>query len=159
MRATAASNWVAELGLPDDIGLVARIVRLNLFVTKALESIAGAAGLGLGDYLVLGVLRRSPDHRSTPTRVCDVLDRTTGGMTLTIDRLEAAGWLTRSPDPADRRRVVLQLTPRGLDVSSRINAELHRWEASLGLSETGRELVERAIDTLLDHLVDGRRAG
>jgi DNA-binding MarR family transcriptional regulator len=156
-RSTAAADWVAELGMPDDVGLVARIVRLNLFVTKALEGIAADAGLSLGDYLVLGVLRRSPGHRSTPTRVCEVLDRTTGGMTLTLDRLEAAGWLTRSPDAGDRRRVVLELTPRGIAVSAAVNAELHRWEDALALGAGDRDRLARSIDTLLERLApDGR---
>jgi DNA-binding MarR family transcriptional regulator len=155
--AARADDWVAELGLPDDVGLVARIVRLNLFVTKALDGIAGAAGLSLGDYLVLGVLRRSPGHSSTPTRVCEVLDRTTGGMTLTIDRLEGAGFLTRSPDAHDRRRVVLELTPRGLDVSAAVNLALHEWEAALDLTGDERGAVAAAIDILLGSLVGPAR--
>src|SRR5690349_5211550 len=74
-------------------GLLGRIVRLNLAVTSALDEITGAAGIALGDYLVLGVVRRSPRQRSAPTAIAEVLGRTTGGMSLTLDRLEAKGWV------------------------------------------------------------------
>jgi DNA-binding MarR family transcriptional regulator len=114
-----------------DDGLLGAIVRLNLAVTQVLDGIAGAHGIALADYLVLGVIRGSEGGRSAPTAICEVLGRTTGGMSLTLDRLTTAGWVRRSPDPADRRRVVVELTPVGLDLATKINAELHDWEHSL----------------------------
>jgi DNA-binding MarR family transcriptional regulator len=118
--------------LPHD-GLLGRIVRLNLLVTTALESLTEQAGISLSDYLVLGVIRQSPSGRSAPTAICDVLGRTTGGMTLTLDRLTAAGWVTRTTDPSDRRRVVVELTEQGARLASRVNRSLHDWEATLRL--------------------------
>jgi DNA-binding MarR family transcriptional regulator len=91
---------------PDD-GLLGAIVRLNLAVTQVLDGITGSNGITLADYLVLGVIRGAPGGRSAPTAICEVLGRTTGGMSLTLDRLTAAGWVVRTPDPADRRRVVV----------------------------------------------------
>src|SRR3954452_22378940 len=104
-------DWAADLGLPADVGIVARLVRLELLLQRRLEDITEAAGIAVADYLVLAVVRRSPGQRATPTRICEVLDRTSGGMTLALDRLERAGWLRRSADPDDRRRVVVELTP------------------------------------------------
>jgi len=143
-----APEWVGELDLPD-VGLVARVVRLNLLVTRVLEEITSAEGIAPSDYVVLGVLRRSPGHRSAPTRMCELLRRSTGGMTLTLDRLEAAGWITRSPDPDDRRRVVVQLTDRGVGVSQRVNDALHEWEGALGLEGERRADAIRTVDHLL----------
>ena len=62
-------RWEPDLDTGDP-GLVAKVVRLNLLVTKALEDLAGRSGVSLADYLVLGVVRRSPGGRSTPTRIC-----------------------------------------------------------------------------------------
>jgi DNA-binding MarR family transcriptional regulator len=112
-------------------GLLGGIVRLNLAVSQVLEGITGASGLTLADYLVLGVVRGSPAGRSAPTAIAEVLGRTTGGMSLTLDRLVAAGLLDRSPDPADRRRVVVELTSAGRKLATRVNRQLHAWEASL----------------------------
>ena len=78
------------MATPPDDGLLGGIVRLNLAVTRVLEGIAGAHGLTMADYLVLGVVRGAPDGRSAPTAIADTLGRTTGGMTLTLDRLEQA---------------------------------------------------------------------
>ena len=130
---------------PDD-GLLGAIVRLNLAVTRVLDGITGAHGVTLADYLVLGVIRGAPGGRSAPTAICEVLGRTTGGMSLTLDRLTTAGWVVRTPDPDDRRRVVVELTPTGAELATRVNRELHEWEASLGLGAG----VVPVIDDLTD---------
>ena len=36
---------------------------------------------------------------------------TTGAVTRVIDRLEQAGYVRRVPDPADRRRVIVEVVP------------------------------------------------
>jgi DNA-binding MarR family transcriptional regulator len=142
-------RWEPDLDVPAEPGLVAKVVRLNLLVTRALEDIATRAGISLADYLVLGVVRRSPGGRTTPTRICEVLRRTTGGMTLTIDRLEAAGWLTRSADPSDRRRVVVELTDAGRELAIRVNDDMHDWEDRLALPVRSRERIDAQLDALL----------
>lgn len=146
MTASAPMLAAVETGEP---GLVARVVRLNLLMNEALEGIAGKSGLSLADYLVLGVVRRSPGGRTTPSRICEVLHRTTGGMTLTLDRLEAAGWLTRSADPSDRRRVVLELTEAGRKLAVAVNSDLHRWEDRHSLSAGARDEIYAQLDALL----------
>jgi DNA-binding MarR family transcriptional regulator len=75
-------------------------------------------------------------------------------MTLTLDRLEAAGWLTRSPDASDRRRVLLRLTPVGRDLTMTVNEELHAWERSIANRRRLTPLVA-SIDELLGMLERG----
>lgn len=123
-------------------GLLGGIVRLNLVVTQVLEGIAARHGLTMADYLVLGVIRGAPGGRSAPTVIAETLGRTTGGMTLTLDRLVAAGWVQRSPDPGDGRRVVVELTPVGHELALATNIELHRWEAGLVLPGGRPEVIE-----------------
>lgn len=143
-----AARERSRLELPDD-GLLGVVIRLELAVTEALERITADAGLSLGDYLVLAVIRRSPGGRSAPTAISDVLGRTTGGMTLTLDRLQSAGWLLRSPDPTDRRRVVVELTAAGLDLATRVNDALHAWERNLDLPGEP-EAVLASVEILTD---------
>ena len=143
---SVAARARTPLELPDD-GLLGVVIRLELAVTHALEGITADAGLSLGDYLVLAVVRRSPAGRSAPTAICDVLGRTTGGMTLTLDRLEAAGWLGRTPDPKDRRRVVVELTASGRALATAVNRSLHAWERSLDLPGEPQEILD-SVDAL-----------
>jgi DNA-binding MarR family transcriptional regulator len=138
---------------PSGDGLLGAIVRLNLAVTQVLDGITGAAGITLADYLVLGAVRATPGHRSSPSAICDVLRRTTGGMSLTLDRIEDAGWVRRSPDPDDRRRVIVELTPLGLDLATRVNAELHAWERSLTLPGAYDETLT-VVDGIAAAIVD-----
>jgi DNA-binding MarR family transcriptional regulator len=140
--------------LPGTDGLLGHVVRLNVAVDRVLNEIVGSSGISVADYLVLGVVRRSPNHRSAPTAICEVLGRTTGGMSLTLDRLEGAGLIQRLPDPGDRRRVVVEATPTGVDLAKRVNADLHGWEDSLGLSGAERSTLAGAIGRLTD-AIDG----
>ncbi|MEI7622771.1 MAG: MarR family transcriptional regulator [Actinomycetes bacterium] len=134
--------------LPGTDGLLGHVVRLNVAVDRVLNEIVGASAISVSDYLVLGVVRRSPDSRSAPTAICDVLGRTTGGMSLTLDRLESAGLIRRLPDPGDRRRVVVEATDTGIDLAKQVNANLHAWEDSLGLSDAERTDLALAIGSL-----------
>jgi DNA-binding MarR family transcriptional regulator len=147
---STAPDWAAELGLPADVGIVARLVRLDLFVRRVLDDLCAAEGLAVPDYLVLAVVRRSPGGRAAPSQLCRILDRTSGGMSLALDRLEATGWLVRSDDPDDGRRVVVELTPAGLALATRVNDALHEWEASLELSDAQQREIARVVDRLLD---------
>lgn len=136
--------------LPGTDGLLGHVVRLNVVVDRVLNEIVGASSISVADYLVLGVIRRSAGHRSAPTAICDVLGRTTGGMSLTLDRLEAAGLVRRLPDPGDRRRVVVEATESGVDLAVRVNGDLHAWEDSLGLTDADRSDLARALGHLTD---------
>ncbi len=134
-----------ELDLPDH-GLLGALVRVGLAVTGVLEEHAARSGLTFADYLVLGVVRRSPDQRSAPTAIATTLGRTTGGMTLTLDRLEASGLVVRTRHPDDGRRVVVELTRAGRRVATAVNTALHEWEAALELPVPTATVVELLDD-------------
>lgn len=54
------------------------------------------------------LLQRGP---SAPSRLSVELGLTTGSVTAMLDRMEKAGYLTRTPDPSDRRKIIVQATP------------------------------------------------
>ena len=141
----AAARDQPVLDLPDR-GLLGALVRVGLAVTGVLEEHAGRSGLTFADYLVLGVVRRSPDQRSAPTAIATTLGRTTGGMSLTLDRLESAGLVVRRRHPDDGRRVVVELTTSGRRLAASVNAALHEWEAALELPVPVATVVELLDD-------------
>jgi DNA-binding MarR family transcriptional regulator len=58
---------------------------------------------------------------------------TVGATSKAVDRLEAAGWVTRRPNPANRRSSLLALTPAGQRLlaaaTPTVDAELQTWLA------------------------------
>lgn len=129
-------------------GLMARLVALQVVAGQQLEAVTTAHGIALADYLVLGVVRRSSGGACAPSSICEILRRTSGGMTLTLDRLQSAGWITREPDPDDRRRVLVRLTRPGLRLAVAVNESLHEWERAL-LGRAQLRTTVGAIDELL----------
>ncbi len=69
-------------------------------------------GMGLthAGLIALHMLRDGPLPQRTLAQRCQVTDQT---ISRTLDRLAKAGFVTRTPDPADARRHVTQLTARG----------------------------------------------
>ncbi len=128
---------------------MARIVRVQMLAGEQLEAVAVDHGIAFGDYLVLGVIRRSPNGRCAPSDVCETLHRTSGGMTLTLDRLQDAGWLRREPDPDDRRKIVLTLTNTGRSLAKSVNAALHEWEDAVVAGLRRKQVMLSSLDELL----------
>jgi DNA-binding MarR family transcriptional regulator len=69
----------------------------------------------------------------------------------TVDRLEALGYAERIDDPADARRKLIRLTPRGIDSlvqAAEIFDDLRaRWVAELGAERV--ELIESSLRTVV----------
>ncbi len=82
---------------------------------------------------------------------------TTGAVTGVIDRLERAGYARRAPDPEDRRRVKVEVTPKFYSRADRIWGPLAAdWERSLSARFTAEQL-ERVIEFLRTTNEVGRR--
>lgn len=143
-------------GLPASYGagLLGTLVRLNLAVSDVLAQITGDHGTNLADYLVLGLIRASEDSLSSPGTIAETLGRTSGGMTLTIDRLVGAGWVHKSKDPTDGRRAVVGLTDEGKRVAVAVNRSLHEWEQELSL-EDSRQVIA-LLESLTQEIVAKR---
>jgi DNA-binding MarR family transcriptional regulator len=96
------------------IGVIGRISQLSREIERRLEPVYAASGLEPGWYDVLATLRRTgPPFRLRPTDFAAALMLTSSGTTKRLDRLEAAGHITREPDPSDRRGVLITLTLQG----------------------------------------------
>lgn len=77
------------------------------------DLIAQHLGIAQTDLLCLHALDRA--GTSTAGALSSQLGRTTGAVTHMIDRLEKAGYVQRKPDPQDRRRVLVEASPPGLE--------------------------------------------
>jgi DNA-binding MarR family transcriptional regulator len=108
------SNDATRAGLLSQVAAeapahAAAAVRLNIAVANQL-------GLPHTDVQCIGLLTGGP---ATPTRLAERLGLTGGAVTKVLDRLERGGYVHRSADPADRRRIVVTASAEGLAKVSR----------------------------------------
>ncbi len=91
-----------------------RVYRLARLSGDEVERVYAAFGIGRPEFDVLATLRRSgAPFELSPGALSSSMMLSTGGTTARIDRLEDAGLVARSPDPHDRRGVLVRLTRRG----------------------------------------------
>ncbi|BCJ77463.1 MarR family transcriptional regulator [Catellatospora sp. IY07-71] len=97
-----------------------RVYRVAAAMGDRMEAAYQRLGIGRGEFDVLATLRRSGEpYNLSPKQLSDTLMLTTGGMTGRLDKLERAGLIARTPDPADRRSLRAQLTPAGRELIDR----------------------------------------
>jgi DNA-binding MarR family transcriptional regulator len=113
-------------------------------------------GLNRTDLRALDLVRGAGSL--APTDLARGLGFTTGGVTTVIDRLERAGYVRRTPDPADRRRVVLEATPAVLDREAVVFGPLGRDMADMvaafddGELAVIRDFLRRSRETTAAHV-------
>jgi|SRR6185312_10781872 len=101
----------------EDLQVTTRLARLGRHLARREEEVFERFGVNRGEVGVLSALRISgPPHRLSPTRLGKGLMLSSAGVTSRLDRLERRGLLTRTADPDDRRGVVVELTPQGLEL-------------------------------------------
>jgi DNA-binding MarR family transcriptional regulator len=108
--------------------------------------------LSFGDFDVINTLRRRGEEQGTnPSDLAASSLITTGAMTSRLDRLERAGLIRRTPDPADGRGVRVRLTTRGEQLAQQaLQAVIAADKAFLEpLDEHQRDLVASALKRLL----------
>lgn len=100
---------------PEPMGVVLRIQALAKILGDKTNERLQEFDLQWWQYDVLSALRRQgPPFRLAASELADAGLLTSGAMTNRIDRLEEAGLVSRKADPEDRRKVLVELTPRGL---------------------------------------------
>lgn len=148
------SDLALYLEDPGQSGLFTRLARVGLLLDAFQHRCLDEHGLRFVDFSVLRVLQLS--GALSPSELAEVTLRSTGGMTQIVDRLVTAGLVGRTPDPSDRRRVVVGLTPKGRRVVDKAQATYARERAGVLGPLSDRELaeVDRAVRRLLTLLTD-----
>ena len=134
------------------MAIFGRIYRAARHAGAAQERCYAQFGITRADFDVLATLRRAgtPDGLS-PGHLTSALMLTSGGMTGRLDRLEKAGLVARTPDPEDRRALLVKLTPAGRDLVDRaVTAGLAEQQRLLGdLSVAQQRRVNELLRELL----------
>jgi DNA-binding MarR family transcriptional regulator len=133
---------------PDRAGLLSGLLdastRLRNEAGLHADALAGTLELNRADLTCLSALIL---EGSVPAgRLAEVSGLTTGGISGVLDRLERAGLVERLPDPDDRRRVLVTLSPDRRDhVTAAFDALRHLDQALL------EEYTDAELQFLLHH--------
>ncbi len=103
-------------------------------------------GLTFSQYLViLELLDGAP---LTVGALGTRLGMDTGTITPLVKRLEGAGFVTRTRDPADERRVLVDLTSRGRALEAEVRAIPGRIKSACQLTDQGADDLRRTLEAL-----------
>jgi DNA-binding MarR family transcriptional regulator len=96
------------------VEIFSRISRLSRLLDRARKEAFTDREVEPWEFDVLAALRRAgKPYRLSPGRLLRETMVTSGTMTNRVDGLEARGYVERSPDPGDRRGVLVGLTAAG----------------------------------------------
>src|SRR5262245_25508245 len=151
-------QWAAQRPDLDSspIGVVGRISRASRLIDQRLAANFASFGIENWMYDVLATLRRQgPPFELTAGTLVRQSMVTTGAITNRIDRLEERGFVERAGSP-DRRKVIVRLTPAGLDLVERVAVAHMATEGEIlgALSSRQRDELAKLLRTTLLHLGD-----
>jgi len=134
-----------EFGYSDSVTdadgeVVLALHRATHATLAALTARLSALGVGAAELNALATLAHRPPMSASALAVATATRPTT--LTGVLDRLAGRGFLTREPDPADRRSFLITLTPAGTGAAGQAAAAV-------------RELAEQALAGVTSAQRDG----
>jgi DNA-binding MarR family transcriptional regulator len=142
---------------PEVEGIVARICKVNRYLDVSLDDTLEGFDLNRGDFRILVHLRSAgPPYEAAPKVLGDYFLISTGSMTNRLDRLETRGLIERSPDPKDRRSVVIRLTDKGISLLDDAVALQAKKESDVmgPLTDEERKVLVSALRSLVVSMED-----
>jgi len=112
-----------------------------------LQAVAERSGMNLTDLQCLAILASTGPI--TAGQLAEMMRLTTGAVTGVVNRMERAGYARREKDPADGRRVVIQLVPEELE---RAGADLFGSREGALVDALVSEYDDRDLALLLDFM-------
>lgn len=120
--------------------IVQRVQKLQRYIRRRMDETLADVGLSWSEWEVLGQLRLSGEpYTSSPGKLAEHEQLSSGAMTARLDRLEERGFIRRLPDRDDRRGVLVELTESGLDAYFAAVGVQAAKEASIAEPLTERE--------------------
>jgi DNA-binding MarR family transcriptional regulator len=136
----------------------AALRRLTAEIDGLDQRAANRFGINRSDLRCLDVLRGLGP--TTPTTLAVAVGMTTGGLSLALDRLEAAGYVTRRPNANDRRSVIVEPTEHLAQIEREIFGPLVRrmGEIIARYRDADLEVIRDFLDRVADASAEAGRS-
>lgn len=123
-------------------GAITRMKAIAVLSRGALLEVLTDEPIGRDLFDTLHSVLTSSDACATPAELADRCQVTRAGMTSRLDRLEADGLVVRTPDPNDRRSVIITATPAGQELWDRVVDRWGRGEQELFTGLTAKQMTQ-----------------
>ena len=127
------------------------VVRTSSILFDGVEAMLKPFGISATQYNVLRILRGAGEGGLCRNELRDRMLTRMPDMTRLLDRMEEAGFVTRSREQDDRRMVLTRITPRGSELLNELDqpmTELHAAQLS--------RLTDEQLQSLVDLLTEVR---
>ena len=133
-------------------GIAVRLQALARYLDRHRDAVLAEFGMQWWEFKTLHMLRRggSP-YQATPGELAKQLGMSAAALTNRLDALERRGYVERSHDRDDRRKVVATLTPSGHEIWERGIGQIQHVEQDLihSLPSSDRIRLEALLRRLL----------
>ncbi len=130
---------------------IARLARRDF------DRLLQASGVNLtqAQWRSLGIVSKKPGINQSA--LADILEMQPISVARLIDRMEAAGWMERRPDPDDRRAVCLYVTDMAAPTLKTIKATAQDIRARMlkGVSKADIETTAHVLAAIRANIVEG----
>ncbi|MDG4821687.1 MarR family transcriptional regulator [Asanoa sp. WMMD1127] len=130
--------------------VIARLGQSSERGMRMSQAAAARAGVNPTDMQCLQLLQRGPMPAGELARLAGL---TTASTTALLDRLERAGYVTRTRDAGDRRRVIVALDPQTTraEIAPLYAPLIRSWRRTLaGYSDRDLAVIVRFLDEVVE---------
>jgi DNA-binding MarR family transcriptional regulator len=132
---------------------VVSILRTAAVVQRQIAQVVESTGVTIQQYNVLRILRGAGEAGLPTLAIRDRMIEEAAGITRLLDKLETAGFVMRERSTPDRRQVLCQITPTGLELLAQLDAPVD------AVNETVLSALDPAEYETLLTLLGAVRAG
>ena len=142
----AASIWRGRFGPADAMAAATSVMRVQQLLLAEFDRICKPYGVTFARYEALVLLSFSRTGALPMAKIGERLMVHPTSVTNTIQRLEAAGFVVREPNPRDGRGTLARITELGVEIVDKITKEL--MDADFGLGTLDAEGRMQLFDLL-----------
>ena len=132
---------------PITTSLTYLLAQANRLVSGALERLLAAEGAQVEHWRVLEVL--SDEQGRSMGELAQLVLMNPPALTKLMDRMVSRGWVHRSADPMDSRRVLVLISDGGLEFVARLRARVAEYHESNDTGDRRAVQHKRLLGTLI----------